>query len=179
MQLADILPDIEDHLIPRLKLDPWESRLYYHLVRHTRSLGRETGIFGILALADTSGISKTKVRDSVRALHDKGCIQIQERNRNGHVLRVLLPAEIDGLIPEQTGQDSVDVETIDFFRRSTTCQRSSLARTASLFLLPQVRSEGNVSTRSRHPASPKTGQSIGRACFPRLNCRIASRQSSN
>ena len=115
MDAIACIKEIEDHLFPKMKLDPWERCLYYHLLRHTRCRQKETGLFGILSLARSSGMSEAKVRDSVRSLNEKGCISIESRSRAGHILQVLLPTEISGLIPEKVEIEEADIENIDFF----------------------------------------------------------------
>ncbi|MCG2789577.1 MAG: HNH endonuclease [Actinomycetia bacterium] len=110
------IKEIEDYLFPKMKLDPWERCLYYHLLRHTRFRQKETSLFGILSLARSSGMSEAKVRDSVRSLNEKGCISIESRSRAGHILKVFLPKEMSGLIPVKEDTEKVDIETIDFFK---------------------------------------------------------------
>jgi hypothetical protein len=36
MDIKEVLIQIEDDAVPRLKLDLGEARLYYHLIRHSR-----------------------------------------------------------------------------------------------------------------------------------------------
>ena len=106
---------IEDHLFCSVGLDVWEKTLYYHLVRHTRLEGRRSAWFGIAPLAAATGMSDYKVRNGIRSLHRKGCVQIDERNRKGHLLTVVLPSEIPGLIPEPEDKTPVDLATLDVF----------------------------------------------------------------
>jgi len=56
-----------------------------------------------------------KARKSLREMHAKGCIRIDERSRRGHVVSVLLPSEIAGIRPETKQAEPLDIETIDFF----------------------------------------------------------------
>ncbi len=109
-----VLKDVEDHLLPRLGLDPIERALYYHLLRHTRLVGKEEGLFGVLPLAKAIGVSEFASRTRIRSLHEKGCIVIRDRTRSGHVIKLLLPQEMDGLIPESQPA-RVNPETVDFF----------------------------------------------------------------
>ena len=114
-ELKSHFRDIEDHLFTGLKLDVWEKVLYYHLLRYTRLVGKSSGLFAIAPLAATTGMSDFKVRDVVRSMHSKGCIQIDERNRKGHLIKVLLPSEIPGIIPEAKDKPPIDIATLDFF----------------------------------------------------------------
>lgn len=119
MDLAQELKNIEDYLIPKLRLDHMERSLYYHLLRHTRVIGKETSMFGILSLSEASGISESTVRERIRALHDKGCIRIEDRSGKGHTLRVFLPEEIAELVPKQSEISAVNINDIDFFTNRT------------------------------------------------------------
>src|SRR5438552_1142813 len=93
--------EIEDRLIPGLRLDAWERSLYYHLLRHTRLEEKDSGMFAIGPLAKATGMSDFKVREIIRTLHHKGCLKIEDRSRQGHLVFVLLPSEISGLAPPE------------------------------------------------------------------------------
>jgi predicted transcriptional regulator len=109
------MADIEDRLFPILDLDVWERCLYYHLLRHTRVLGVGSVSLGLVPIARANGMSEDKVRGALRSMNKKGCIQIEDRNRKGHVVRVLLPTEIERLSNEMAVAPPVDLEKIDFF----------------------------------------------------------------
>lgn len=115
-EITKELQNIEDHLIPKLKLDCWERALYYHLIRHTRLIGRDRAQFGLPSLAASTGFSEDTVRERIRALDKRGCIEIMERSRKGHLLRVLLPTEIDGIVPKDcSGRVDTDINEINFY----------------------------------------------------------------
>jgi 5-methylcytosine-specific restriction endonuclease McrA len=148
-----IYSDIEDRLVPGLGLSVWERALYYHLLRHTRLKSLPSGMFPLVPLSKAVGISEPKVRDVLRALHRKGCVKIEERSREGHLVAVLFPSEMTGL-PEPPNESLViDIEEIDFFtgrryveallnRESgacTYCLKKLSRETAELdHLIPQV-----------------------------------------
>ena len=115
MDVARVLRDIEDHLMPRLKLDPIERILYYHLFRRTHLNCTDSGQFALLQLGKALGISETAVRERIRTLHEKGCLRIEERSKNGHLVKLLLPDEIPGLIPAVVEATPIDIGTVDFF----------------------------------------------------------------
>lgn len=117
--LDQILADIEDLLIPGKNLDVWERALYYHLLRHTRLTGKRAAMFAIAPLSKSVGMSDFKVREVIRALHEKGCVEIEDRSRTGHSVAVRLPLEIDGITRPQLVAQSVDMETLDFFNGRT------------------------------------------------------------
>lgn len=113
--LSAVLRDIEDYLFPQLNLSAWERVLYYHLLRHTRILGKISTMCAIAPLAQTTGMSDFKVREVIRTMHAKGCIQIEDRSRQGHLVRVLIPSEIPGVIPEVQNKELIDIQTLDVF----------------------------------------------------------------
>jgi hypothetical protein len=119
VDLARELKNIEDHLIPKLQLDHVERALYYHLLRHTRLIGKEASLFGLPSLAKSSGFSESTLRDRIRILDEKGCIAIKERSAKGHLLGVLLPSEIDGLVPKPPEPPVLDINAIDFYSNRT------------------------------------------------------------
>jgi 5-methylcytosine-specific restriction endonuclease McrA len=115
MDIANILKCCEDYLFPAKKMTVRERVLYYYLFRHTRLLGKENGEFAIAPLASALNIAESSVREDVRSLHARGCICIEKRSRTGHVIRVLLPEEIDGIIPTQQQEVASEMESLDFF----------------------------------------------------------------
>lgn len=110
-----IYGDIEDLLAPTLGLDPWERVVYYHLLRHTRLEGRPSGLFAVGPLSKAIPVSDFKVREVLRSLHNKGCVRIDDRSRNGHLISVLLPSEIPGLVRAPMEGVPVDIASLDFF----------------------------------------------------------------
>jgi 5-methylcytosine-specific restriction endonuclease McrA len=115
VELERVLKEIEDHLFPRLHMTIRQRALYYHLFRHTRLVGWDSAVFALLPLANVLDISDSTAREDLRDLHAKGCIRIEERSRVGHVVRVLLPEEIDGIVVQAAPAEPVDVEALDFF----------------------------------------------------------------
>jgi hypothetical protein len=108
------LKQCEDYLFPAMSMTVRERSIYYHLFRHTRLIGKEQGLFAIDPLASSLGVS-TSIRVDLRSLHQRGCIRIEDRSRNGHLIRVLLPEEIDGVVPTHEPAETLDIELIDFF----------------------------------------------------------------
>ncbi len=110
-----IYADVEDFLIPGLGLSAYHRSLYYHLLRHTRLKGRSDSMFAIGPLSKATGVSDFKVREVIRELHQMGCVRIEDRNRLGHKIAVLLPSEIPGLITPPSPAEPIDLSTVDFF----------------------------------------------------------------
>ena len=110
-----VYSDVEDLLVPGLGLDVWERVLYYHLLRHTRLKGQQAAMFAVAPLSDATGVSHYKVRNTLRSLHRKGCISIEDRSRNGHLVAVLLPSQIPGLERKSVEAETLEIESVDFF----------------------------------------------------------------
>jgi 5-methylcytosine-specific restriction endonuclease McrA len=115
MDVATILKQCEDHLFPLLQLSVRERVLYYHLLRHTRLEGKSSALFALLPLSKATGVSDSSSREDIRSLNERGCIKIEDRSRNGHLVRVFLPEEIAGVIPMGTAEAEIDIEALDFF----------------------------------------------------------------
>jgi hypothetical protein len=112
---AQTLKDIEDRLMQGLQLDAYERSLYYHLVRHTRAEGKESALFSVAKLAARLSMSEYSIRDRIRSMNKKGCLKIEERSKDGHHIRVLLPDEIPVLPSADVCEESVDIEAVDFY----------------------------------------------------------------
>ncbi|MFH0897003.1 MAG: HNH endonuclease signature motif containing protein [Candidatus Bathyarchaeota archaeon] len=106
---------IEDYLIPFLKLDAYERSLYYHLFRHTRLIGKPSTLFVISSARETVGLTEWAARNRLRNMNKKGCIKIDEIRRDGISISVLLPNEIIGCMEENKKASAVDIEKIDFY----------------------------------------------------------------
>ena len=115
LDLATVLKQCEDHLFSRMQLSTRERALYYHLLRHTHAEGKTTALFALLPLAQALAVAESSAREDIRSLNDKGCIRIEDRSRQGHRVRVLLPEEIEGVIPAAASAPAVDLEQLDFF----------------------------------------------------------------
>jgi len=72
-------------------------------------------MFAIGPLSKATAISDIKVREVIRALHHKGCLRIEDRSRQGHLIFVLFPSEISGLARPASLATPIDPLSIDFF----------------------------------------------------------------
>jgi 5-methylcytosine-specific restriction endonuclease McrA len=112
---------VEDHLVPRLRLSLADRAVYSHLLRHSRLEGKQQIGFSIAWVMRGVRVSDGPARDAVRRLLSKGVLRLVERSRHtGHVVEVLLPEEIEAvrlsMVEEQYRARSreVDLETADF-----------------------------------------------------------------
>jgi 5-methylcytosine-specific restriction endonuclease McrA len=72
-------------------------------------------LVGLAPVALALGVHESSVREDIRSLDEKGCIRIESRSRQGHLVRVLLPEEIEGVIPSNVTPPAIDLEQLDFF----------------------------------------------------------------
>ena len=100
LNLLLLFKQIEDQLVPRLRLNLVERVVYYHLLRHSRLEGRLQLRFSILWLTRGIRLSAAPARQAVRTLVEKGALRLVERTRAGHVVDVLLPNEIRAQSPD-------------------------------------------------------------------------------
>ena len=111
--VKSLISEIEDLLFPQRGMDVYERSLYYHLIRHTQLIGRESRLFSLPALAAAIGVSETKVRETIRSLESKGCVEL-ERSQRGHLVHVRTPEDLGLALPE-TAEEIPDLEALDFY----------------------------------------------------------------
>ena len=123
--LAQVYRDVEDHLVPSLRLSMAERALYYHLLRHSRLEGRRVAHVSKRSLCRGVGCAFMTVHRHLRTLAEKGCVRILERGRVGHAIEVLTPGEIAGGLPAAAAP-APDLESMDCFRNQR--MRSAILR---------------------------------------------------
>jgi hypothetical protein len=116
MDIGQVVTEIEDHVVPRLKLDVAEARLYYHLLRHSRFVGKHDVLISVSQFAEVLNCSKNTVKPRLRTLQDKKIIEIANTGWAGTRIKVFLPQEIDGALPEEEVPEVLDLEAIDFYK---------------------------------------------------------------
>ena len=85
---------LEDQLVPRLRLSVIERTVYSHLLRHSRLEGKLRLRFSLMWLARSIRLSTGPVRRAVRRLVAHGALRLVQRSKTGHVAEVRLPGEI-------------------------------------------------------------------------------------
>jgi biotin operon repressor len=113
---AQVCRDIEDYLVPHLKLGAGERALYYHLMRLSHAEGVRRAHVSKRVLARGIGCSTTTVNGHLRRLTQKGCVRIVERGLMGHVLEVLTPGEIPGCLAPEGASGEQELATADCFK---------------------------------------------------------------
>jgi 5-methylcytosine-specific restriction endonuclease McrA len=114
---------LEDVMVPRLRLSVTEHAVYSHLVRHSRLEGKLRAQFSILGLARHIGRSTGPARDAVRRLVELGALRLVERSKTGYVVEVRLPEEIRAARPDSLGANDAgrapqagNIEEMDFLQ---------------------------------------------------------------
>lgn len=113
--LAQLYRDVEDHLVPSLRLSMAERAVYYHLLRHSLVEGRRVVHVSKRSLGRGIGCSFMTVHRHVRVLEEKGCLRIRERGRAGHAIEVLSPDQIISRLSHGEAAAPVDLVAIDCF----------------------------------------------------------------
>lgn len=111
---------IDDEVVPRLRLSPIDRAAYCYLLRHSRLEERREVRFSIPWLARGIRLSAGSTRPAVRRLLEKGALRLVQRTKAGHVVEVHLPEEIPAaaemnflrLLREN------DLEEVDFFQNA-------------------------------------------------------------
>ena len=116
MDIGQIVTEIEDHVVPRLKLDVGEARLYYHLLRHSRFVEKHDVLISVAQIAEVLNCSKNTVKPRLRTLQDKKVVDVTSTGWAGTRIKVFLPQEIPNAVPEETAPEVLDIEAIDFYK---------------------------------------------------------------
>jgi len=88
---------VEDVLVPRLRLPVIDHLVYMHLLRHSHLEGRRRLHFSIPWLAHNINLSTCPTREAVRRLAACGVVRLVERSKAGQVAEVRLPEEVRGV----------------------------------------------------------------------------------
>ena len=112
---GEMVKQIEDHLVPRLNLDVAEARLYYHLLRHSRLIGKHELLTSVQQICGAINCTKNTIKPRLKSLAEKGVVELVTTGWAGTRLRVLLPEEIPGALPAEGESPSLDLGTLDFY----------------------------------------------------------------
>lgn len=88
-----IWKQMEDLVVPRLRITLPERAVCYHLLRHSRLEGRRRLHFSMAWLSRGTRVSPGALRAAIRSLSAKGLLRILERSKAGHFVEVRLPGE--------------------------------------------------------------------------------------
>jgi hypothetical protein len=116
---------VEDVLVPRLRLPVIDHMVYMHLLRHSHLEGNRRFRFSILWLARNINLTMRPTRDAVRRLAAQGVLRLVERSSMaGHVAEVRLPEEVRGVRARPAARAreaarklaTADIEQVDFLK---------------------------------------------------------------
>jgi 5-methylcytosine-specific restriction endonuclease McrA len=123
LNAVHVWKQLEDMMVPRLRLSVTEHAVYSHLVRHSRLEGKLRAQFSILGLARHIGRSTGPARDAVRQLVEHGALRLVGRSKAGYVVEVRLPEEIRAARPDSIGANDAgralragNIEEMDFLQ---------------------------------------------------------------
>ena len=91
---AYLWKQLEDLVVPRLRLSVSERAVYYHLLRHSRLEGKVRCTFSIASLGRGTRLTGRPVREAVRRLVGQGALRLIRRGQTGHLVEVRVPDEI-------------------------------------------------------------------------------------
>jgi hypothetical protein len=116
------LMDFLDYASP--KLDTYEQTIYLYLVRHTRLENREEQVIPIESAATRTAlgiakkgarISRDVFRRKLSSLESKGFVKVTGKEYTGTKVRVFLPSEVSGIIPEARIPSPVEPDRVDCY----------------------------------------------------------------
>ncbi|MGB2621557.1 MAG: HNH endonuclease [Candidatus Acidiferrum sp.] len=117
---------VEDVVVPQLRLRMIDHLVYMHLLRHSQLEGKRRLHFSIPWLAHNINLSTCPTREAVRRLAACGVLRLVERSKQGHVAEVRLPHEVRGVRVRvraaararvAAGKAAIwDIEEVDFLK---------------------------------------------------------------
>ncbi len=115
---------VEDVVVPQLRLPVIDHVVYIHLLRHSHLEGKRRLRFSIPWLAQNINLSTCPTREAVRRLAACGVVRLVERSKAGHVAEVRLPEEVRGVRARAAARareaarkaDPLDIEELDFLK---------------------------------------------------------------
>jgi hypothetical protein len=91
---ARVWKQVDDFVVPSLRLSVIDRAVYSHLLRHTWLEGRHRLCVSRAWLARGMGVCRNTARSYLRRLVSRGAIRLTESNYEGHLVEVFLPEEI-------------------------------------------------------------------------------------
>ncbi len=116
------IEQFQDYLAPQL--DVYEQAVYLYILRHSRFVGKPRLKVELKSVRHQiakglgrrgSRIGVTTCLEKLRSLDAKGCISLNDSRESAPTVRVFLPSEMPGLIECIGGENTADLESMDFF----------------------------------------------------------------
>ena len=122
-ELREFFQQFQDYLAP--KLDTYEQAIYLYIFRHSRFIGLDEAVIGFKSARarmacgiGTAGtpMSEGSAYQKLGSLQQKRCLTVLQTEHKGSRIRLHLPKEIDGAVPEAPATPTeINIEEIDFF----------------------------------------------------------------
>ena len=122
IDVEKFLVEFQDYLAP--KLDTYEQDIYLYIFRHSRLVGQEEVVIGFKSARRKMSfgvgqngrpMSEGTCYEKLASLKKKGCVDILDTAQYGTKMRLRLPEEIQGIIPEAPSTLPFSLEEMDFF----------------------------------------------------------------
>jgi len=122
VDVVAFLTEFQDYLAPRL--DTYEQAIYLYVFRHSRLIGLNEVVLGFKSvrsrMATGSGENGKPMADrtcyeKLRSLQAKGCLEVVTVERSGSRIRLRLPSEIPGVVPDPEGPITISLDDMDFY----------------------------------------------------------------
>lgn len=122
MDVKTVIEQFQDYLAP--KLDTYEQAVYLYIFRHSRLQGKPEVTIGFKSarrrMAFGVGekgkpMAEGTCYEKFRSLESKGCLRVLGSERDGTKMHLILPSEIEGLIPVARPVPVLRLEEMDFF----------------------------------------------------------------
>lgn len=122
MDTKEFLIQFQDYLAPQL--DTYEQAIYLYIFRHSRLLDIEEVTIGFKSARTriacgigerAKPMSENTAYVKLASLQEKGYLSIIRTTHAGRVLKLYLPNEVQGIIPEARTVSVQDIEDMDFF----------------------------------------------------------------
>jgi len=122
MNHDEFLRTFLDYLAP--KMDAYEQIIYLYVYRHTVLESKDSAVIGFNSARQrmATGIGESgkpmaanTAHKKIKSLEQKGYLRILGVVRERRVLSVVLPTQIENLIPEAPAPAEISLEDIDFF----------------------------------------------------------------
>ena len=122
MDIQKFFIEFEDFMAP--KMDTYEQSIYLYIFRHSRLIDQEEVVIGFKSVRKRMAcgigehgkpMSEGTVYKKLQSLETKGFVKILASEWSGRRIKLFLPHEISGIIPEKIEEKILDLEEMDFF----------------------------------------------------------------
>lgn len=122
MDIQNFFIEFADFMAPQM--DTYEQSIYLHIFRHSRLIDQEEVVIGFKSVRKRMAcgvgehgkpMAEGTIYKKLQSLEAKGFIKILTSEWSGRRIKLFLPHEIIGIIPEIIEEKKLDLEEMDFF----------------------------------------------------------------